>query len=110
MIRLDRFSDSRPERREGLSVGRGERGLFLADEAGHEVCELNESAAAVWQLCDGVTTPAEMVDAVCLACNVDRHHAEDDIGRILTELAAAGLVRWRRADDDADAAEGDASR
>ena len=106
MIRLDRFSDFRPVRREGLTVGRADGGMFLADDAGYEVCELNESAAAVWQLCDGVTTPAEMVDAVCQACNVDRHHAENDIGRILTELAAAGLVRWRRADD----AEGDASR
>lgn len=102
MIRLDRFLDSRPERCAGLAVRRGDIGYFLADDDDDEVCEMNESAAAVWELCDGHTSVAEIVEAVCLACNLDRAHAVDDLRRIVTELSTAGLIRWRLGGESTD--------
>lgn len=101
MIRLDGFMDSRPERFAGLSISGGDGGYYLSDEGGREICRMNESAAAVWELCDGNTSMAEIVEAVCLACNLDRAHAVEDLRRIVTELSTAGLVQWRLGGDHA---------
>lgn len=91
---LDALLDARPLRTRGFRLDRRGERLFLSDGDGSHVCRLNESAAAVWELCDGRTTVAEMVDAVCLACNVDRADAIDDLRRVVTELVAGGLVEW----------------
>ena len=55
---------------------------------------LNETALALWELCDGGTLPEEMVDAVRIACGVARDAAELDVSRALDELTEAGLLSW----------------
>jgi PqqD family protein of HPr-rel-A system len=56
---------------------------------------LNNTALAIWQLCDGETHPKEMIDAVCQVSNLPREVVAEDVQRILTEFDEAGLVTWR---------------
>lgn len=91
----DRFLDARPRRAAGLHVARRPDGFVLTDAGGGELCRMNETAAAVWELCDGETTVAEMVDAVCQACAVERADAQRDLRRVVTALGAEGFVEWR---------------
>lgn len=90
----DRFLDARPRRAAGLHLTRGPSGVVLTDAGGGELCRMNETAAAVWELCDGETTVAEMVDAVCLACAVERADAQRDLRRLVTALGVEGFVEW----------------
>lgn len=76
----------RPMRRNGT--------LLLFDDDGMPLGELNESAAALWELCDGETTADEMVDAVCTACPVVPDDARLDVARALDEFSRAGLIVW----------------
>jgi pyrroloquinoline quinone biosynthesis protein D len=68
----------------------------LVDSSGTVRCALNATALALWQLCDGTTAPAEMVDAICLLCGVPAEMASEDVARTLDALAEAGVVEWVR--------------
>ena len=56
---------------------------------------LNETARAIWDLCDGETTVEEMVTAIVELCGMHRDIVIEDVDRILTEFGAAGLLTWR---------------
>jgi PqqD family protein of HPr-rel-A system len=58
---------------------------------------LNETALAIWQLCDGETSPEEMVVAICELCRVHREIAVEDVTRTLDEFDRASLIKWRDA-------------
>ncbi len=85
----------RPRQRDAVRPMRRNGALLLFDDQGTPLGELNESAAALWELCDGETTADEMVDAVCLACPVVRDDAAIDVARALEELSRAGLIVWQ---------------
>jgi hypothetical protein len=87
-----------PAQRAGIHVRRDDAGPMLFDEGGRQVCLLNETALALWELCDGETAPEEMVDAVRIACGLPREVAETDIARTLRELTDAGLLWWGAGD------------
>jgi len=87
-----------PGKRAGIHVRRGERGAALIDSGGRKLCALNETALALWELCDGATAPEEMVDAVRIACGVPEEVAAVDIARTLRELTDAGLLLWTEHD------------
>jgi hypothetical protein len=53
---------------------------------------LNRTALALWELCDGHTTVAEMVDAVCLLFDVDRERARQDVASALYSMRTAGVI------------------
>jgi len=75
-------------------VQRDDTGPSLVDADGVRLCVLNETALALWELCDGGTAPDEIVDAVRIACGLARQVAESDVSRTLRELTDAGLVSW----------------
>lgn len=84
-----------PRRRAGVTqVGAGGT-LVLRDAEGHDLCALNETASALWDLCDGRTSVEEMVDAVCQVCAVDADQARRDIAVAIQHLVAAGALEWR---------------
>jgi hypothetical protein len=83
-----------PTRRPGLQVRQTETGFGLYKRSGRLVSALNETALAIWELCDGATEPAEMVEAVRVACGVPQEVAAADIDRTLAALTEAGLVVW----------------
>lgn len=53
---------------------------------------MNPSAFAIWELCDGATTPAEMADAVAELASVAGDQARADVEKALEELGELGLV------------------
>lgn len=53
---------------------------------------LNPSALAIWELCDGETTGAEMADAVSLVTGLQADVTAADIADALTKLESAGLI------------------
>jgi pyrroloquinoline quinone biosynthesis protein D len=54
--------------------------------------ELNASALAIWELCDGATTGEEMAAAVAELTGLDSTAAAADIGSALDELERQGLI------------------
>jgi PqqD family protein of HPr-rel-A system len=55
---------------------------------------LNETALAIWDLCDGQTSPEEMVTAVCELTGMHPDIVSEDVQRILGEFEEAGLLTW----------------
>jgi hypothetical protein len=66
--------------------------VLLSDADRGVVLVVNESAAALWELCDGVTTIEEMVTAICEVSAVSLDRARDDVGKTLAEFERAGLI------------------
>jgi len=82
----------RPCQRPGISIEhRGHRALISDDERA-KVLSLNESAAAVWELCDGSTTIDEMVMAICQVTSVRPDQAREDVEMTLAKLEEAGFL------------------
>jgi hypothetical protein len=57
--------------------------------------QLNPTAQALWELCDGSTRVEEMIDAILLLFAVERGVVRDDVTRALSQLTDLGLVEWR---------------
>lgn len=55
---------------------------------------LNETALAIWDLCDGETSPEEMVTAVVELTGMHPDVVTEDVDRILGEFEEAGLLTW----------------
>lgn len=55
---------------------------------------LNETALAIWDLCDGETSPEEMVTAVVELTGMHPDVVTEDVERILGEFEEAGLLTW----------------
>jgi coenzyme PQQ synthesis protein D (PqqD) len=55
---------------------------------------LNETALAIWDLCDGETSAGEMVEAICQLCGMHPDVVSEDVERILREFEDAELVVW----------------
>lgn len=83
-----------PDQREGVWLRATEGENVLLDPSGDHLYVLNESALAIWQLCDGQTTPEEMVQAICALCNGVAAMIAEDVERTLTSLTEAGLIDW----------------
>jgi hypothetical protein len=56
--------------------------------------ELNPTARAVWELCDGATTVDELADAVCQLFPVTHEQAVADVIAVVDRFVMAGLVEW----------------
>ena len=62
---------------------------------GHECyLFLNDTALAIWDLCDGETWPKEMVRAICEVSGLHEDVVIEDIARTLNEFEEAGLLVW----------------
>lgn len=86
--------DGVPVRREDvLLIDDGDR-CVIAGLALARTHELNPTARAIWELCDGTTRPDEMVEAICQVFSVTSEQAGDDVRRALEQLTDAKLVTW----------------
>jgi pyrroloquinoline quinone biosynthesis protein D len=56
---------------------------------------LNETALAIWDLCDGSTTVAEMVVAVVELTGIDADQVTADVVRVVDEYTRLGIVTIR---------------
>jgi hypothetical protein len=55
---------------------------------------LNETASALWELCDGETASDEMVAAICLLFDAGEAVITADVQRTLREFEHHHLVEW----------------
>jgi hypothetical protein len=79
--------------RKGDLVGPNEDGLWSIYNKETETLHLlNDSARAIWELCDGNTSAKEMARAVTQLTGVDYEDAKKDIETTLAELFSLGLV------------------
>lgn len=86
--------DGVPVRREDvLLIDDGDR-CVVAGSTSERTHELNPTARAIWELCDGTTRPVEMVDAICQVFSVTVEQAADDVRHALAQLTDAKLVTW----------------
>jgi hypothetical protein len=83
-----------PCRRDDVRLHDRETRSFLVDPDGEVAHELNPTARAVWELCDGTTTVDELVDAITQLFSVDRDVAVADVLDIVGQLEEADLVGW----------------
>ena len=72
-------------------------GHALVDSETDAVHVINDTALALWELCDGTTSPAEMVDAICALFAIDRAGVEEDVDRTLQEFRRLGVISWEAA-------------
>lgn len=103
-----------PTRHHDLTLVRGPDGAVLVDvEAGPRL-RLNDTAAAVWELCDGATTVREMLVAMGQLWAAPPSVLAKDVLPVVRDLVTAGSLlldepdltdeREREADPSSDAA------
>lgn len=79
--------------RTGQLLGPAEGGGWTVYDRGRDALHvLNDSARAIWELCDGETSPDEMADAVAELTGLGREDAQTDVSVALGELRSLGLV------------------
>lgn len=83
-----------PCQRPGIRIERRRERALISDAEQTNVLSLNESAAAVWELCDGRTTIDEMVMAICQVASVRPDQAREDVEMTLAKLEGAGFLAF----------------
>jgi PqqD family protein of HPr-rel-A system len=79
--------------RKGELLGPSEpEGWTIYDRETDSLHVLNDSARAIWELCDGKTSPEEMAAAISELTGIEREDSEADVGAALGELRSLGLV------------------
>ena len=66
----------------------------LYDAETSSVHLLNETAWAIWGLCDGETTPDEMIEAIAELSHLPHDLVSEDVDRVLSQFDEAHLVTW----------------
>jgi hypothetical protein len=90
-----------PRRRDDVRLHDRELRSYLVVPDRGVAHELNPTARAVWELCDGATTVDELVVAICQIFSVEREDATADVVAIVGQLEAVGLVGWANAPKEA---------
>jgi hypothetical protein len=85
----ERFPTQRPGCRTRLTDGVS---TVIGPEGQRYV--VNETALAVWELCDGVISPDEMVTAIWQLFDADQELIEADVWRVLGEFELNHLIQW----------------
>ncbi len=84
----------RPARRSDIWLHQTPSENALFDPSTGALHLLNDTALAIWELCDGETTPAEMIAAICEFCGMHRDIVTEDVERVLSDFYELGLVLW----------------
>jgi hypothetical protein len=84
-----------PARKPGVWLRQAEDENVVYDPEASAVHLLNVTATAIWVLCDGVTSPDEMVDAICELSGLPREVVEEDVRRIILQFEEADILTWK---------------
>jgi Coenzyme PQQ synthesis protein D (PqqD) len=84
----------RPMRRKDVWLRQTKRENALYNPATSEVHLMNNTALAIWDLCDGETKPEEMMTAICELTGLPPEVVAEDLERILLEFDTAELIEW----------------
>jgi hypothetical protein len=82
----------RPAQTPGLAAHRESGSLTIEDAAGTRRYAVNATALAVWDLCDGATSAAEMIEAMTSIFDAPPDVVEHDVVSVLDHLASLGLI------------------
>lgn len=85
---------ARPRRRDDVWLRSARDETSIYDPATKAVHILNDTALAIWELCDGETEVQEMIVAICNISHLHRDVIQEDVSRVLQELSRNGLVLW----------------
>lgn len=83
----------RPKRQELVLVDRSVDGTLMCIAPDVAPVVLNDTAMALWELCDGTTSIHEMVEAVCELFAIPADQATLDVDRALDQMRSAGLLQ-----------------
>jgi hypothetical protein len=86
--------DVRPARARDLRLGVEAEENVLVDLEGHQRFALNDTALALWDLCDGSHTVDEMVAAIVALFHADADSVRRDVDRAIGRLHEAGAVDY----------------
>jgi pyrroloquinoline quinone biosynthesis protein D len=67
---------------------------LLVDAAGHQLLLLNDTALALWDLCDGTNTVDEMITAVVDLFSADVDDVRSDVASTIGRLRELGAVQY----------------
>ncbi len=84
---------SYPLRRGELVQEASVEGWTIYEKETDSLHVLNATARAIWELCDGKTSPSEMASAISELTGVDSAAAESDVRHTLSRLQESGLVQ-----------------
>ena len=79
-------------RASGAELKRDGARVFVRDAGRTVVLSLNDTAAALWELCDGSTSIEEMVTAICDMSSIPPSRARSDVETTLALFEQAGLI------------------
>jgi PqqD family protein of HPr-rel-A system len=84
----------RPVRRKDVWLRNTKDEIAVYNPGTGDVYLLNETALAIWDLCDGETKPDEMMTAICDVTSLPPEVVAEDVERILLEFDSAELIEW----------------
>jgi PqqD family protein of HPr-rel-A system len=84
----------RPVRRKDVWLRNTKDEIAVYNPGTGDVHLLNETALAIWDLCDGETKPEEMMTAICEVTSLPPEVVAEDVERILLEFDHAELIDW----------------
>lgn len=84
----------RPVRRPDVWVRKTVEENVLYDPESGAVHLLNETALAIWELCDGETRADEMIEAICDLFGMHQDVVVEDVERICGDFEKASLINW----------------
>lgn len=83
-----------PLQRPGTWLRQSEDENVIVDPDNSSLHVLNDTALALWELCNGQNTVEEMIIAVCELCDEPADVVRRDVESTLTRFDAAGLLQW----------------
>jgi len=89
-----------PRQRADIILTTEARPAILVDRQERRQHALNETALALWQLCDGSTSVDEMVSAISLLFDLPLETIEQDVNAALATMTDLGVIVWDVLVDD----------
>lgn len=86
------FVHDRPVRLGTATVRHSASGAVVRRADTSVEAALNPTAFALWELCDGDTSVAEMVAAICQLFDVSPERATSDVAHGMQQLRESGLI------------------
>ena len=81
-----------PRRRPGFRRTAQGNDVVLRDSTGETAFAFNDTALALWEICDGVTTVDEMVAAIVVLSGRDEASIRTDVEATIVEMRVLGIL------------------
>jgi hypothetical protein len=88
-----RTTYDRPKRAEGVRLVRQDGVAYLNDSDGAQLLALNDTAAALWELCDGRTSVDEMAAAAASLFDASPERISADVAETVSRLRSVGALQ-----------------